>query len=267
MNNDFNFYVPLDNHDIIKAAKKTGEDRYKNMLLSGVASDNSEDLSGEILEPTGYITDVFLKSGNVNYEHLAKKSPKFIIGKPISAKVSGNDFLIKAKLLSKSQLARDTWDKLIELEEEGSPVRAGWSIEGKALQRDPMNPKRITKALITNVALTFNPVNQNTFADICKGIQQNDFVEQTFSELEVEEPYIFEFIMNGKKVRVNKNYDIYIVKSTIDTQKPLIPESLEKKSKNIVDINKSLSIIVKHQDLLKKTGQFEQILGKVKKNL
>lgn len=265
MNSDFNFYVPLDNREIIKATKKTGEDRYKNMLLSGVASDNSVDLSGETLEPAGYITDVFLKSGNVNYEHLAKKSPKFIIGKPIDAKIDGNNFIIKAKLLSKSQLARDTWDKLIELEEEGSPVRAGWSIEGKALQRDPLNPKRITKALITNVALTFNPVNQNTFAEICKGIQQNDFVEQTFNESEVEEPYIFEFEMNGKKVRVNKNYDIYVVKSTIDSQKPLIPESLEKKSRNITDINKSLSVIAKHEFLLKKIGKFDIILGKVKK--
>ena len=50
------------------------------------------------------------------------------------------------------------------------------SIEGKALERDPKNEKHITKAIINNIALTFTPVNFNSYIDFVKGIQSQDFI-------------------------------------------------------------------------------------------
>ena len=45
------------------------------------------------------------------------------------------------------------------MQESGSTRKPGMSVEGKALERDKKNPKRVTKALITNIALTMTPVN------------------------------------------------------------------------------------------------------------
>jgi len=193
MDNRFNFFVPFDEDSIAKAAKLPIADRYKNMLLEGMASDDSKDIEGEVLEPAGYVIDHFIKNGYINYEHLSKKSPKFLIGEPISAHVKDNKFFIKAKLWENSEVARDAWDKIIQMRESGSKRKAGWSIEGKALARDPMNPKHITKALITNTALTFSPVNSNSWASICKGLQKEDFVEPVYDQDTDDKEFIFEF--------------------------------------------------------------------------
>lgn len=244
MVNDFNFFVPIDDNSIEKAKDATGEDRYKEMVLQGVASDNSKDVEGETLEPSGYVIDRFLKSGYINYEHLSKKSPKFIIGEPMEAGIKGNQFHIKAKLWPDSEVAKDTWDKIIEMKKSGSSRRPGWSIEGKALQRDPMNPKRITKALITNVALTFSPVNGNTWADIAKGTQKEDYIELEFEKCGDDKDFIFEFEKGGKKYRVGKDFKVFELEKSMDVSatKPLIPESLDKKEKNmaLMEISKSI---------------------------
>lgn len=258
--NDFNFFIPIDESSIEKAAKEPIESRYDNMLLEGVASDNSKDIEGEVLEPSGYVTSYFLNGGYINYEHLAKKSPKFLIGEPIDAKVVNNDFKIKAKLWKSSDVARDTWDKILEMKKEGSKRRPGWSIEGKALSRDPMNPKRITKALITNVALTFNPVNGNTWADIVKGVQKEDYVEPEYEQGDDTLDYILEFEKDGKKFRVGKDYKVFEVKKSmgIDNTKPLVPESLEKKPKSLQfsEIKKSIDNLLKYKWLIDRDDNF-----------
>jgi hypothetical protein len=254
MNDKFNFFVPLDDAVIEKAAKAPIESRYKNMVLEGRASDGSKDIDDEILEPSGYVVDYFLKAGYANYEHLAKKSPKFLIGTPTEAKIKDNEFHVKVKLWENSPIARDIWDKIIEMKEGGVNRLPGWSIEGKSLARDPMNPKRITKALITGVALTFSPVNQNTFADIAKGNQSSDYVDEVY-EVDTEEvPFIFEFEKDGKKYRVGKDFKVFeVIAKAMDTAavKPMTPESLEGKTKNIalMDIKKALDNVLSNKQL------------------
>jgi len=269
MNRDFNFFIPLDEELIEKAAKLPLSQRYDNMILEGMASDNSEDIEGEVLEPTGYVTDVFLKSGLINYEHLAKRSPKFIIGNPIEAKVKGNQFHIKAKLWKSSEVAREAWDKIIEMKESGSGRMAGWSIEGKALERNPMNPKHITKALITHTALTFAPVNGNSWADIVKGIQKEDFIDPIYDQDTDDKEFIFEFDQKGKKFRVGKDFRVYeVITKAMDTAavKPLTPESLDKKVKNIalLDIKKALDNVLGNKHLKSFRGD---LLPRIKKNI
>ena len=65
----------------------------------------------------------------------------------------------------------------------GTDRKPGFSVEGRALERDKNNPKKVTKALITNVAMTMTPVNANSFADIVKGVQTVDFVEDNKEEI------------------------------------------------------------------------------------
>jgi len=236
-----------------------------------MASDNSKDIEGETLEPAGYVIDHFLKNGYINYEHLAKKSPKFIIGEPTSATVKGNEFHIKAKLWENSEVARDAWDKILQMKESGSGRKAGWSIEGKALARDPMNPKRITKALITNTALTFSPVNANSYADIAKGLQKEDYVEPTYDQDTDDKEFILEFDNKGKKYRVGKDFKVFeVLTKSMDVAavKPLTPESLEKKLKNITtpDIKKALDNVLKYKSLLDRDPSLkEKVTDLVKK--
>lgn len=218
MNNNFNFFVPFADGTIEKAVSKPIDARYDNMVLEGMASDGSVDLDSEVLEPSGYQVDHFLKNGYVNFEHLAKKSPKFIIGEPIEAKVTNNQFIIKAKLYKDSAIARDTWDKIIEIKKSGSTRRAGWSIEGKALERDPMNKLHITKALITNVAVTFSPTNSNSWADISKGVQTNDFVELEYEQASDQPTFLYEFSKGNRKFRVGMDYFITEIKKSTDDE-------------------------------------------------
>lgn len=248
---DFNFFIPA---EVIEKSVKlpTGESRIE-MIIQGLASDNSKDVEGEVLEPQGYVLDTFLKTGTINYEHLAKRDPKYIIGEPISAEVKGNEFHIKARLWGNSEIARSVYQKMKELKEAGSSRKAGFSIEGKSLLRDPMNPKRILKALITNVAVTFSPVNSSTFADIVKGIQEKDFIPLKYEVAEVPD-YIFEFERDGKLFRVGKaDFKIYEVKKsmTIDSTKPLMPESLDKQTKPLTPgiISKSIDNILRLKSL------------------
>lgn len=254
MENKFNFLIPIDDELLEKAAALPLDDesRYDNMILFGEASDDSEDIEGEILEPQGYVIDRFLESGYINYEHLAKRSPKFIIGEPIEAKIVGNKFMVKAKLWKDSQVARDLYDKVLEMKRSGSKRRPAWSIEGKSLLKDPINPKRIKRALITNIAVTFNPVNGNSWADIAKGTQKQDFIETEYDVVD-DVDFIFEFEKEGKKFRVGKDYQVFEVKKsmTVDSTKPLMPESLDKQTKPLTPgiISKSIDNILKLKSL------------------
>ncbi len=56
----------------------------------------------------------------------------------------------------------------------GDKGRVGMSVEGKVIERDAKNPTIIKRCLIKNVALTMNPVNQDTFADIVKSMSTGE---------------------------------------------------------------------------------------------
>ena len=210
-NNKFNFFVGVDiDDDIYKSASKSeGEDRYANMQLWGLASDNSEDGEGQTLEPSGYDITDFLKSGLVNLEHLPsrKGDPQFWVGEPVDAKIEKNKFFVKAKLWKDRELARNFWDTILIMKSSGSTRKAGFSIEGKALSKDPMNKNRITKAKINHIALTFSPVNKNSWLDIVKGEQKEDFIEPEIDSSE-DPKYIYEFEKAGKCYGVKKNFEI-----------------------------------------------------------
>lgn len=232
--NDFNFFVPLS--DIKKSKDRAGNEV---MIVEGIASTDDEDAEDEILLPDGYILDRFKSMGFINWNHMAKSDPSKIIGEPIDCYVKNNKFYIKGILYPDQKQARDTYNLMQTLKKSGSDRKLGWSIEGKALQRDPHNPKRITRALITGVAITPTPVNGNTFVDLVKGIQKHDFVDYEYDEkANGGEVYILDVITTDNvRVRVDKNFNIIIGKAiSTETGRALIKESLDNK---LIDLKNS----------------------------
>lgn len=224
---NFNFFVPF-------SEVKKGKDKAGNevMIVEGIASTDDQDEDEEILVPEGYILDRFKSMGFINWNHMSKSDPSKIIGEPIDCYVKNNKFYIKGMLYPDQKQAKDTYALIQTLKKAGSTRKLGWSIEGKALQRDPNNPKRIIRALITGVAITPTPVNGNTFVDLVKGSQKDDFVDYEFDEsANGGQTYILDVITTDNvRVRVDKNFNIIIGKamSTV-TGRPLIKESLDKR--------------------------------------
>ena len=202
----FNFFVPVDIME--KAgADNSGENRYKNMYLQGVASTNDIDTDNQSLEPNGFELGVFKSAGLINYEHQAKKSPKNFIGQPVEAEIRNNRLMVKAKLWEKHPLARDLWDTLHIMKDSGSDRKLAWSIEGVPMQADPRNPNHITKAMITHMALTFMPKNGKTFAEICKG-----GIDETPAQLDydvpVNVPYLYKGVFGNSEYTLNRDFTI-----------------------------------------------------------
>lgn len=237
MKDTFNFWVPLEDDGgfIEKAAKTEKGDsrRYENMYLAGMASNNAKDSEGEVLEPSGYDLSRFLKSGFINFEHKSKNDPKYLIGEPVAAEVKGDEFHVKGKLYKDSEIARNLWDTVIMMKSSGASRKLGWSIEGRATERSISDPKKITKALITGIALTFNPVNTNSYADICKGEQKEDLVIYEYDTISKSETskYIYIFESNGKNWGITKSFDVEEIQKDMTTENTavLVPESLDKK--------------------------------------
>lgn len=238
MVNDFNFFVDA---EITKAKGKGG--KYPDeLIIQGVASTNDKDSDDEILEPSGFVLDRFLKKGFLNLEHRSKEDMRNIVGEPIEAVIKDNKLVIKGKLYKNNPLAVGIYDTIDMLGKEGSKRKIGFSIEGKALARDGRNPKRITKALITNCAITQSAKNQNTWASIVKGEQVEDYAPNG------GQVYLLDVTTDkGHRVVIDKDFNIKVSKamSTVSAA-PLMPESVEKKPKKLKeDFFKNLVTITK----------------------
>lgn len=256
----FNFFIPVE----LEKSKNEDESKnpYDNMVFWGEASDNSKDQEGEVLEPSGFDFSYLLTKGFMNLDHLSKRTgnPKFIIGEPIEAQVKDNKFYVKGKLYKDSQLARDFWDTIKTLKSSGSSRKPGMSIEGSAIERDPLNPKRITKACIRNVALTLSPVNANSWVDIVKGQQKEDYINNEEPDKIFKDGVLKEINVNGEIFYLMKN--LTLVKAmNLEATAPVTSQSLDHKVKYIEDITKSLEAIKKaiedgflekNDDLIKK---------------
>ena len=174
----FNFFVPAN-------FEKSGEEG--EMKISGICSSIVEDSDGESLDPSGFDFQPLLNSGYYNWNHQANKEPGAILGRPTMAKVinKGKDFYTEGFLYKGLQKSKDLFDLAETLEKEDPDRRLGFSIEGQAIQRDPINPKRILKARITGIAITHCPKNPNTLLSIIKGEYQEPFVEVESLESEL----------------------------------------------------------------------------------
>lgn len=169
----FEFWCPV---EISKAKNDKGEEV---MRIGGIASTKDEDADGEFLDPSGFDISEFNKSGVVNWHHQAKNSPATIIGEPSKSEIRKDGFYVETDLYPSSELAQEVYELAETLSKDSKTRRLGYSIEGVVIERDPMNPKRVTKAKITGLAITHMPKNAQTFADIIKGFTGEEVVEET----------------------------------------------------------------------------------------
>lgn len=171
--NTFHFFTPASS--IIKAKGANNEDI---MRLGGIASTMDRDSDGEFLDPNGFDVSYLQKSGFVNWHHGVKDNPSTIIGEPSKVTLTNKGLNIEVDLYKDSALAKQVYDLAMVLQKNSTSRGLGFSIEGKAIERDLINPKIIKKARITGVAITHMPKNPQTFASIIKG-EVDDFEDDT----------------------------------------------------------------------------------------
>jgi len=175
----FKFWCPIEKASEAIIDPTTGEEI---MRLGGIASTSDEDSDGEFLDPKGFDIKPLVESGMVNWHHQAKGQPATIIGEPSKAEIRPEGLYIETDLYPSSKIACDVWELAQTLEKDSKTRRLGYSIEGKVLKRksndkNSSDYKIITKAIITGVAITHQPKNPKTFANIIKG-EIDDFEEE-----------------------------------------------------------------------------------------
>lgn len=185
MEQKFNIFIPV---DIIEKGKRGEDGLPEELHIAGVASmtpsdQSKRDLDGEWLDVNGFDYKPFLQKGFFNLEHKGREDYANIIGEPTSAEVRDGKFYVAGKLYKENPKAVSVWQLGQILKKAGSTRKIGFSIEGKAKERDPYDPKKVTKATVTGVALTVSPKNDGTEC-LFKG--EVDYEKQPGSELLID---------------------------------------------------------------------------------
>ena len=137
--------------------------------IGGIISTDTVDLQGDQIMQSGCDWSYFLKRGWFNYEH--KPGAENIVGipkavQPVTLDGGKQATRVEGFLLLDRPRAREVYEaaKAIQKAEEGRAI--GFSVEGQVLQRDPTNPKIVTKARILNVSVTAHPVNPDARLEV-----------------------------------------------------------------------------------------------------
>lgn len=206
---NFSMFVPI---TFMKGQEVQGKDgKKRKMVFKGVASTpkTGADFDGEILDPAGFDYQPLLKSGHINWNHQAGKDPLAIVGEPTGAKVEKGDFHIEGFLYEDSELAQKIYKAAEIMEKSGGNRKLGFSIEGNATMRDPLNKKLIKKATIMNVAICPTPKNVGTEFQIVKGLEF-DMIKSK----DAGEDLIVDLVSGDERVLIDNKMNIAIVKST-----------------------------------------------------
>lgn len=131
-------------------------------LIEGYASTPVRDMQGEMVEPLGLDLSYFAKHGRINWDH--GKDPASIIGQPFNWRLSRKGLWLRALLYQGVSKADDAFNLF------RAGAQLAWSVEGKVTERDRLDPTHILRAYVINVALTPNPVCQETFAVLAKSM-------------------------------------------------------------------------------------------------
>jgi hypothetical protein len=153
---------------LAKSSPNGGDAEPLTARIGGIISMESKDQQGETLLQDGIDWSYFLEKGWFNYEH--RPGPDNVMGHPESVtsvqrngksatRVEGVLYLAKAK-------AREIYETAQAMQKAGTSRRLGFSVEGQVVQRDGMDPKRIKKARVLNVALTAHPVHPDARLEV-----------------------------------------------------------------------------------------------------
>lgn len=157
-NDTFKFIIPA---DIEKSAD--GEWR-----IRGLASTEKKDQQEETIVQKGIdLTPIDKKQGYFNFDH--QPGPENLVGVIDGYNKTDKGLYVEGRLFKNHTKAKAIHEIMTSLGN-SDKGRVGLSVEGKILERDKTNPKIIKKCQIKNVAITLNPVNAETYADIVKSL-------------------------------------------------------------------------------------------------
>jgi len=168
-NKDFKFSIPI---ELTKATDQDGEESWQ---IQGIASTDDQDLQGETVDQNGLDISM-LKAGRglFNFDH--QKGPENVLGKIEDADFvveNGKKALLVKGYLFKHQDRAKAFYNILKSIKKSDSHRVHMSIEGKIMQRDFNNSKDIKKARIDKVALTLDPVNPYTYAELLKSLNSD----------------------------------------------------------------------------------------------
>jgi hypothetical protein len=240
----FKFHVPM---ELIKGK----EDSLDSWKIKGIASTDDEDLQGETVNQTGLdITPLKAGRGLFNVDH--QKGPENVIGQVEDAEFVDNSgksaLMVKGYLFQHQERAKAFYNIMRSIKKGNSP-RVHLSIEGKIIQRDMTNTKRIKKARIEKVALTLDPVNPNTYASLVKSLNSDEEIpveqEQDF-KFEITKTELAEIVATAvkKALSAGAGYDkaprarvqgeAMSSESLEDKEKKVTYEDKKKKKKDVI---------------------------------
>jgi len=141
--------------------------------IEGLASTEDVDLQNEIIRQEGLdLSSLSDRKMVFNDDHSSET--KDIIGIVDEAKVTKDGLRVKGKIF-KNNPAGLAYYNLIKHD-----GYVGFSVQGNVQDRDSFNKNIVRQAKITEIALTRNPINQNTYAKFAKslsGIIDSDIIK------------------------------------------------------------------------------------------
>lgn len=171
----FTVHVPV---ELVKSETGEDDEAEDSWKIQGIASTKDKDLQGEEVDQEGLDISV-LKEGRglFNNDHL--KGPENILGQIDDAEFvedsNKNPALMVKGYLFKQQPRAQAYYNIMKSVRKGAPSRVHFSIEGKVVERDMVNSGKIKKARVDKVALTLDPVNPCTFAELMKSMAASDY--------------------------------------------------------------------------------------------
>lgn len=175
MKDKFKFIMPAD-------LEKSKDGDWK---VKGLASTGDLDKQGEIIMQKGIdLSPIDNKKGIINFDH--QKGPENTLGLLDGYSRKDNQLYVEGRLFKNHAKAKAMYEIMSSLGD-SDRGRVGMSVEGQILERDPNNPKVIKKCRINAVALTLNPVNTNTYADLVKSLSVAEDIEFDSIEQEKDE--------------------------------------------------------------------------------
>jgi hypothetical protein len=150
-------------------------------MIAGIVSTDDMDFEGEKINQSGLDWSYFLKNGWFNHEH--RPGPEAVLGHPTKIeKVDEHKTRVEGKLYLSKPLAKECYDTAVAMQKAGGERCLGFSIEGKITLRDPIQPKKVLKANVINVAITSHPVNPNTNLEVIAKSMSIGYQEATIPD-------------------------------------------------------------------------------------
>lgn len=275
----FNFFVPA---NLLQKSFEGENGKEVPIEIDGICLTSQKDRQGEELIPKDFDFGPLLKSGFLNWNHQASSTSKAIIGEPTAVEVrDGGASLFVKGIIYPNEEGKNVINLANTLEEYSPERRLGFSIEGTAIQRDPSNPKKVLKAVLTGLAITHCPVGHNTLLNIIKGDYQEAYQvnddEDTEKAMETNIDTQKESVEGKKKevleedrvlnkgeiykkiiqsVEFEDENEVYTLISNIDMSKNPI---------KVGDLSKALAILQGQEDINKSEDGKEEGAGSSKK--